>query len=264
MSEGRKDDGGKAPWHLLPPDALNEIVLVLEFGAKKYTTVVENEWHALLLVPTVKSIKVSTQTGLVVAAMKSTCGKPTLSMLNVNARTGEIGNNVTDTVYENWQNAAVTILNLVRVISAPSGSYASKSLASQRERTKNSAGKGAPSVARPNTFTLTIVMQQDDFAVSFAPDAITDSAFWMTVWKDLSVRYGISRPQNQIGERNWERGMAWSRPFSALMRHMWAWWRGEDFDPETGYSHLAHAACCILFLMTYRGRETGVDDRPIS
>jgi len=102
MSEGRKDDGGKAPWHLLPPDALNEIVLVLEFGARKY------------------------------------------------------------------------------------------------------------------------------------------------------------------GDRNWERGMAWSRPFSALMRHMWAWWRGEDFDPETGYSHLAHAACCILFLMTYRGRATGVDDRPTS
>lgn len=101
MSEGRKDDNGKAPWHLLPPDALNEIVLVLEFGAQKY------------------------------------------------------------------------------------------------------------------------------------------------------------------GDRNWERGMAWSRPFSALMRHMWAWWRGEDFDPETGMSHLAHAGCCILFLMTYRGRATGVDDRPI-
>ena len=67
---------------------------------------------------------------------------------------------------------------------------------------------------------------------------------------------------NKYGDRNWERGMNWSRPFSALMRHMWAWWRGEDRDPETGLSHLAHAGCCILFLLTYQGHATGKDDRP--
>lgn len=62
--------------------------------------------------------------------------------------------------------------------------------------------------------------------------------------------------------RNWERGMAWSRPFSALMRHMWAWWRGEEYDRETGRSHLAHAGCCILFLLAYTLRSVGSDDRP--
>ena len=62
--------------------------------------------------------------------------------------------------------------------------------------------------------------------------------------------------------RNWEKGMAWSRPFSALMRHMWAWWRGERTDPETGISHLAHAGCCILFLLSYELRKVGTDDRP--
>lgn len=63
-------------------------------------------------------------------------------------------------------------------------------------------------------------------------------------------------------ERNWEKGMAWSRCFSALMRHMWAWWRGEKADPETGLSHLAHASCCIAFLLTYEQRSAGTDDRP--
>lgn len=61
--------------------------------------------------------------------------------------------------------------------------------------------------------------------------------------------------------RNWELGMAWSRPFGALMRHMWAWWKGEDKDPETGYSHLAHACCCIAFLVAYERRGIGADDR---
>lgn len=62
--------------------------------------------------------------------------------------------------------------------------------------------------------------------------------------------------------RNWEHGMSWSRPFSALMRHMWAWWRGEGKDPETGFSHLHHAACCIMFLVAYEARSVGHDDRP--
>jgi len=62
--------------------------------------------------------------------------------------------------------------------------------------------------------------------------------------------------------RNWELGMSWSRPFAALMRHMWAWWRGEQTDPETGYSHLWHAGCCVAFLIAYEQRKIGADDRP--
>lgn len=62
--------------------------------------------------------------------------------------------------------------------------------------------------------------------------------------------------------RNWENGMDWSRVFAALMRHMWAWWGGEKKDPETGFSHLEHAACCIAFLVAYEQRKAGKDDRP--
>lgn len=66
----------------------------------------------------------------------------------------------------------------------------------------------------------------------------------------------------KYADRNWELGMHWSRPFGALMRHSWAWWSGEHTDPETGYSHLAHAACCIAFLLAYEKRRSGTDDRP--
>lgn len=66
----------------------------------------------------------------------------------------------------------------------------------------------------------------------------------------------------KYGPRNWEKGMTWGRPFAALMRHMWAWWRGEQTDPETGKSHLWHAACCIAFLIAFEARGTGQDDRP--
>lgn len=39
------------------------------------------------------------------------------------------------------------------------------------------------------------------------------------------------------------------RYFDALQRHVWAWKRGEVLDPETGLSHLAHAGCCLMFLL---------------
>ncbi len=63
--------------------------------------------------------------------------------------------------------------------------------------------------------------------------------------------------------RNWENGMAWSRLFSALQRHLTSWWMGEGADPDTGYSHLWHAGCCIMFLIAYELRGIGDDDRPI-
>jgi hypothetical protein len=66
----------------------------------------------------------------------------------------------------------------------------------------------------------------------------------------------------KYGDRNWEAGMDWSRLYSATLRHITAWWMGEAADPETGYSHLWHAGCCICFLIAYEIRGIGRDDRP--
>ena len=68
--------------------------------------------------------------------------------------------------------------------------------------------------------------------------------------------------QRKYAARNWEGGMQWSRLFAACMRHLWAWFQGEDKDPESGLSHLTHAAFCILSLTAYELRQAGTDDRP--
>ena len=60
---------------------------------------------------------------------------------------------------------------------------------------------------------------------------------------------------------NWRKGMAWSRMFDAAQRHIWAFWEGEDNDPESGLPHLAHAVTCLMFLCSYHLSETGEDDR---
>ena len=42
-----------------------------------------------------------------------------------------------------------------------------------------------------------------------------------------------------------------TRYFNAAMRHIWAWRQGEQFDAESHKSHLAHAVCCLLFLLAF-------------
>ena len=69
----------------------------------------------------------------------------------------------------------------------------------------------------------------------------------------------------KYGVGNWRKyeGFKFSRCYNALLRHMFAWWRGEDNDPETGISHLAHAMCNLLFLMYHFKNNKQTDDRPI-
>lgn len=61
---------------------------------------------------------------------------------------------------------------------------------------------------------------------------------------------------------NWKKGMAWSRCYSALRRHLSAWWGGEDLDNESGRSHLLHVAWNALVLYSYTKAKKGEDDRP--
>lgn len=65
----------------------------------------------------------------------------------------------------------------------------------------------------------------------------------------------------KYGDRNWEKGIAWSRVFGATMRHIWSWFARQDLDQETRLSHLKHAFCNLAFLVTYEERHEGQDDR---
>lgn len=60
---------------------------------------------------------------------------------------------------------------------------------------------------------------------------------------------------------NFRKGMKYSRLWSAALRHMVAWWRGEENDPESGKNHLAHAICCLTMLREIQILERGKDDR---
>lgn len=77
-------------------------------------------------------------------------------------------------------------------------------------------------------------------------------------WADV-LTFGAMK----YAARNWEKGMAWSRPFGAALRHLFKWWSGERLDPDSGLPHLDHAICNLGFLSAYEKRGVGEDDRPI-
>lgn len=60
---------------------------------------------------------------------------------------------------------------------------------------------------------------------------------------------------------NWRAGFQWSRPYSAILRHLAAWSEGENLDSETGLNHVAHAACEALFLLQMVLERPDLDDR---
>lgn len=47
-----------------------------------------------------------------------------------------------------------------------------------------------------------------------------------------------------------------ARYYAALQRHLTAWRKGELEDEDSGLPHLAHAGCCLLFLLS---KQVGFD-----
>lgn len=66
---------------------------------------------------------------------------------------------------------------------------------------------------------------------------------------------------NKYAAHNWRKGIQYSRLLDAALRHLYAFADGEDLDPESGLSHVAHAGCCIVFLLGMIQDHPELDDR---
>lgn len=50
----------------------------------------------------------------------------------------------------------------------------------------------------------------------------------------------------------------------ACRRHLTAWFEGEDFDPDSGLPHMAHALACLAIIVDARAAGKLNDDRQIA
>jgi hypothetical protein len=77
--------------------------------------------------------------------------------------------------------------------------------------------------------------------------------------EEIACVYG--RGAQKYSDDNWRKGYSWRLSFGALMRHAWAFWRGEERD-ELGNHHLACVAWHCFTMMTFERFGLGTDDRP--
>jgi hypothetical protein len=80
----------------------------------------------------------------------------------------------------------------------------------------------------------------------------------------LALGQHFGQGAKKYAERNWEKGMSWSRCYSSAMRHMLAFWSGEANDPETGSPHVICAAWNMCALHWYGLYRTNLDDRAVT
>lgn len=70
------------------------------------------------------------------------------------------------------------------------------------------------------------------------------------------------RSVNPYPAWNWAKGMRWSVPYACALRHLAAYYRGEDSDIDSGELHIDHAICNLLMLKHYYAAFPEGDDRP--
>jgi hypothetical protein len=67
----------------------------------------------------------------------------------------------------------------------------------------------------------------------------------------------------KYGPWNWRGAKVEAMTYvGAILRHMNAWASGEDIDPESGRSHLAHIAASCFILMDATDVGNLIDNRP--
>lgn len=105
-------------------------------------------------------------------------------------------------------------------------------------------------IGRYNDKKLGVKFDQDKLQWDLFPFDLAEDE--LRVWMFGAKKYAA---------HNWRKGMPMSRSFNALMRHLIAYMNVEDKDPESGESHLAHAACCLKMMQHTEKFHPELDDR---
>lgn len=80
------------------------------------------------------------------------------------------------------------------------------------------------------------------------------------IWVE-GVGHVLTFGAKKYAAHNWRKGISRSRLLGASLRHIFAYLRGEDRDPETGLLNLYHASCCLMFACELHFTRPDTDDR---
>lgn len=79
----------------------------------------------------------------------------------------------------------------------------------------------------------------------------------------LEVGLAMLEGARKYGRHNYRiAGVRGSVYYDACLRHLMAWWEGEDIDPDSGLSHITKAMAGLAVLRDSMIKGNWVDDRP--
>ena len=105
----------------------------------------------------------------------------------------------------------------------------------------------------PSTITMASTPEVKDETVAIKFDSGKTDWSLMPFEAVEEINKVLEFGAKKYAAHNWTQGegFRYTRVLNSLFRHLFAWSRGEDLDPESGLSHLAHAGCNIIFLLYY-------------
>lgn len=273
MSEEKKQgdrfNTGKLKWSLVDFDSFEDMVRVLEFGAKKYSTIFAPELEKVLEKWNVKFVReiVPLELGdYVTVAMKQNC---LILIRNVRRTKVNINLSIEDQIEKSfWNTIEIDKENVVQIQTIKEKKEIGATLESTVFRQMNSIKENKELVNfvknQKPLCTLTTTMKLEDLEVFFAVSAITGLDSSMMMLNCLEKLFNISLPtENYIktGNNNWKGGLKVTEVIESMQRHINALMRGENNDPESGLPHIGHIQCNAMFLGYMLKYKKDMDDR---
>lgn len=65
----------------------------------------------------------------------------------------------------------------------------------------------------------------------------------------------------KYGVDNWKKGLPTKEIVESMLRHTFAYLNGENLDPESGFSHIAHIQCNAMYLAYMNKHKPEFDNR---
>lgn len=96
-------------------------------------------------------------------------------------------------------------------------------------------------------------------------DLIGSGKLPLHLWPQTASAFGclgLLDGMLKYGRTNWRvAGVRASIYFDAAVRHLTAWFEGEDADPDSGLNHLSHGLACLGILVDAMCANKLIDDR---
>lgn len=109
-------------------------------------------------------------------------------------------------------------------------------------------------------------MQNTQIKASNPKDQIgTEKTPFSTIPSEVIAEVGLALLEGALkyGRHNYRAvGVRYSVYYDAALRHLTAFWEGQDIDPESGLSHVTKAIAGLTVLRDSMLQENAVDDRP--